>query len=358
MTDRELFQETFSCLHASGTICEEVMEMAENKGRKKKRYISKRLAVCAAAVLICSITALAAGHSGFFQSIFGSRGREDVPAHAVEDAEKGSSFTAPAMEWEDPDVDTAEALLGEHVIHSGESVTVYGVTLTVEEYVIDENGIGVLNYILSDPDGLELMVSSDSGAFSMAPESKVVDPGVNTIDGGMFCYNSFLTAEAARTENEIHAILYFAPMEGFEEGEGIRIMHRGYQWDEESGELLEKEEQAITLVPDSFVAARSMASSEGYTAEISPLGIQFDGPIFEMAKNSPDTGSWMPQRIYITYEDGTVYQVQDADVQNFVSGSYGAEGCLIYIFNRMVDVEQVASITVNGPDGADLVFQT
>lgn len=344
MIDKELFQETFSRLHASDSTCEEVIRMAEKRGKKRRRCMPKKAAVAIAfGMVVCGATVFAAGQSGFFGSIFGRKGQKDIEAHVVED--RGQSWTVPARDWVEVDEAAAEKSLGDHIGQLGDSVTVYGCTLTVEEYVIDESGIGAVTYTLSNPEGLEGMIyDAGYGECCMSPDTPLKDLQVWSTEGDMFDSRSILN-KTESTDTELHAVLYFAPLAKLEAGEGIVLKHWGYEMDE-NGEILSEEEQSITFTPDSFAAAVEFESEEGYTAHISSLGILIDGPVFEYEK--PE---WIAEKMLITYEDGSVYQVEDTDVNNEVLGCYTQAGDLMVVFNRMADVDKVVSITVNGLEG-------
>lgn len=152
------------------------------------------------------------------------------------------------------------------------------------------------------------------------------------------------------TDTELHAVMYFAPFERLKDGEKIQIEHSGYEWDE-NDEVLTHEVQKIELVPDRLIVSDTYISDLGYTAHISPLGIRLDGLICE------GTGqSWVVEKLIITDTDGSVYQVQDTDIYNQIFSCGSVSGDLWTVFNRLVDTEKVASITVNGPDGEDMVF--
>lgn len=349
MTDRELFRETFSQLHASGNICEEVLEMAKNRGRKKRRYVSKRLAAaCVLAAALCGTSVFAAVQGGFLQSVFGTKGQENVGVHEL--GEGGQSWKVPAREWETVDEDAAERLVGEQVARIGESVTVYGYTLTLDEYMIDENGIGAITYTLSNPDGLAGVCEAGYGEYYMSPDVPMKEIHMQSTEGRSIDHRSIVD-RTQTTDTELHAVMYFTAMEKLQEGEGIQIIHSGYELNEK-GEAVSEEEEKITFLPEDFIHSVTCTSEAGYTAHISPVGVRFDGPVFEKG-----VSGWILEKVLVTCADGSVYQAEDQDVNNIIVGCYSNDdGGLCLVFNRLVDTEQVASVTVNGPDGTDLVF--
>lgn len=349
MTEKELFRETFSQLHAPDNVYEEVLKMAEKRERRRRRCTPGRIAAaCVFAAALAGTTVFASVRGEFLREIFGIKGRENVGVHTVEAG--GQSWTAPAMEWETADEAAAERLVGEHVAQIGESVTVYGYTLTLDEYVIDENGIGAVTYTLSNPDGLAGVCSTEYGEYFMDPGVPMKEIDIRSTGGSSMDKKSIVD-QTLTTDTELHAVMYFTAMEQLEEGEGIRIIHSGYERDEK-GEVVSEESEEITFMPDSFVRSVPFTGGTGYTAHVSPVGVRFDGPIFEKA-----VSGWIMNKLLVTYTDGSVYQAKDADVSNIIVGCYSHDGGLGLVFNRMVDTEGIASVTVNGPDGTDMVFE-
>lgn len=348
MTDRELFHETFSCLHASDTIYEEVLEMAENSQKKRRRYMTKKMAaVCAIAVVFSGITVLAAVKGSFFQSVWGPKGQTDVDMHTV--TEGSQSWTAPSREWENADEGKAEKLLGGHLRPLGDSVTVYGYTLTADEYIIDENGIGAVTYTLSNPDGLTGININEYGESYVSPECPMKEIYMVSTGEKGICCNSIVDLTQT-TDTELHAVMYFAPFEKLDKNEGIIIRHSGYE-SNANGEILSEETQDITFLPDSFVASDTYTSEAGYTAHISPIGVLIDGPVFETKASG-----WSTKKLTITYTDGSIYQAEDQNVANQILSCRNDSGGHLAVFNQLIDTGRIASITINGPDGEDMVF--
>lgn len=344
MTKKELFQETFSCLHASDTIYEEVLEMTEN--RQKRYHLRKAVVACTLAVLASGITVLAVARSGFFQSVFGTKGQPNTSAHV---SEINNGNIVPAREWVEVDENTAKELLGEKVTSIRDSVTLYGYTLTVHDYTIDENGIGAATYTLVNPDGLDEVIFGEYGDYSLSPDSPLVPVSAESSSGKIIDTASIVD-QTRTTDTELYAVLYFAPLEALEENEEILICLSGYEWDE-NGELLKHEVETIPLSQASSAPSITYTSEAGYTAHLSPLGIFFDGPIFEAVDRS-----WWTKKLLITYTDDSVYQVRDTDIFNQILSCLGSSGSVCTVFNRLVDTDTVKSITINGPDGTDMVF--
>lgn len=359
MTDRQLIDETFSRLHASEDTVTEVLKMAREQDTKKiRRHPARTGALIALAAVLLMGSALAAVTGGFFDTVFGSKGQEDVAAHEVVEESKGSTYEVPAMEWGEVDEALAEQLVGEHVATVGTSVSVGNWTLTVDDYTIDDHGIGAIVYTLSNPNGLGDTIK-DAGYGEYYVDGNNPD-GLREIglfgDGEMHMFDTRnIVDKNLTTDTELHAVMYFAAMYRFEAGENIRMtLSRAVTIpDPDSGEDAEWEEQTITFTPESFIPSVELVSAEGYTAHISPIGVFFD-TFFEGA----DSHAYL-RELSVQFADGTEYVLKSDDpyVDNQVA-SCGSETDDVEasVFNRLVDAGSVVSVTRNGAGDTPIVF--
>ena len=83
-------------------------------------------------------------HTDFFRSAFGT-GIESYPAEVITE-ENGNQWISPANERVEVDANAAEEIVGDHVISAEQTLEVCGYTITVDSYLVDDNGIGVLTY--------------------------------------------------------------------------------------------------------------------------------------------------------------------------------------------------------------------
>ena len=232
--DRQLFKETFSCLHASEDTVTEVLKMAkQQETRKKERHpVRMGILIGLAAVLLVGAAYAAAG-TGFIQSVFGAKGQENTAPQEVLEAGKDTTWTMPGREWVEVDEAQAERLIGEHVAAVGESVSLGNWTLTVDAYAIDDHGIGAVTYTLANPTGLgDTIRDAGNGAYYVNGDN--VDDLLGEIglegtlgDPERNIYHGFDTRnivdKTLTTDTELHAVMYFTPTYGFEAGESIRI---------------------------------------------------------------------------------------------------------------------------------------
>lgn len=359
MTDRQLFKETFSQLHASEDTLTEVMKMANTQNtRKTMRRPARTGALIALAAVLLMGTAFAAVTNGFFGTVFGSKGQENVEAHEVTEPATGSTYEVPAMEWVDVDETLAEELVGDHVATVGTSVSVGNWTLIVDDYTIDDHGIGAIVYTLANPNGLGDAIR-DAGYGEYYVDGNNPD-GLREIglDGDsemhMFVTRNIVD-KTLTTDTELHAVMYFAPFFDYQPGECIHMsLHRVLgEPNYDTGEDAEWEEQVITFTPESFIPSVELMSEEGYTAHISPMGIFFD-TYFE----GVDPDAYL-RELSVQFGDGIEYVLKSDDpyVDNqIVSCGSDRDDVEASVFNRLVDADSVVSVTRNGPDDTPIVF--
>ena len=71
-----------------------------------------------------------------------------------------------------------------------------------------------------------------------------------------------------------------------------------------------------------------------------------------------DAGSagWVPSNTAIQLGGQDAHVVVGPDVLNSYCSYYTTNGAMTLVFNRLLDPELVASVTVDGPDGTTLTF--
>ncbi len=175
--------------------------------------------------------------------------------------------------------------------------------------------------------------------------------------GGISFDQRSVKDEALSTDAELHAVQYFCPLFGEHD-------ENGYMWqlsvlDEESGLPAGP---TITYTSETAIPATAFVAETGETVSMSPLGMVASESI-----ETTDPGSY--RRCVVTFSDGTEYVVKDDryyefdDKENapelvdntiFALGS-GSVGTF-FVFNRLMDVEAVASVTFETTAGEQLVL--
>lgn len=310
---------------------------ADNRPKTVRRKRPGVIILAAALALALSITALAAYHNGFFKNVFGT-GIKGQEAHDVVLPGKGEGLDKiehfPAIERVDVDAEKAEALVGAYVTEIGQSVQLGNYTFTLENMVLDANGIGALTVHVENPDGHGIRndgeVKGDHPLFSMDVER---GSGENR-----FLDSREYLVEKSFTDTQADYVLYVTPLETLTAGENLSLKLQ----------LLQPEQDAsawptasIPLPTDQKAGVRSF-SAEGVKAEVSPVGmtLRYDmGPGAEKTENA----------ITLRYADGSEYVVLGEDLHNISvhAGSDDYENHWI-AFNRLADMDNIAEIAVSG----------
>ena len=378
---RALFHEAFSDIDAPDDLAERVMEMARTTGPKTRESLGRRVplraAVACAALGVAVVGTVAyavVSNEGFLQSAFGDKGQQDVAAHEVVEDGGDKSYRLPAKTWENVDFDEAQRLVGDYVEEAGESAELLGYKLTLDQVVVDENGLGVATYTVSNPDGV-MFDEVGYGEFQLNSDAAVGDVYVAGADGSLptddgrwvgspysgapYCSHAVIDADLT-VGTELHAVVYFGPFDGDTPDEGVALL----MTEKDSGGLVGV---SVSHDPLSTVPATEFVSDEGdFVVSVSPIGavVRIPGTrVEDPALPSSDGGGtvipWNVSRFVIHYEDGGEYVVVDGDdVMNTNAGFFYNDGNgSAYLFNRLVDPGAIVSIEVENSAGERLIFK-
>lgn len=351
---RDAVRRAFQGMDASDDVTSRVMASTfgrrEAKGARVGRRVARRVAVACAALTLVSTGAYAAVLSDFFRTAFGPKGQEDVAAHEVTsvyvDPETGesssTSWMAPARDWEAVDEDAADRILGAYVQDVGQSVTFGGYILTVGQYVMDANGNGVAAVSIENPDGLDIM-DAGYGEVWLSNDTPVY-MAMMSAGGGLGSWSWRTVGDKdASTATRLEGAVYFGPFSGnAEEGAAFVLRARG-------GET--QESDAVELVPASTLPVSTLASEDGGTVELSPVAITVPAVSTDVTINYKDGGEYVVAR-------GGDDPVSNA-VESYIPGDGSApeeESEAVMLFNRLVDVEQVKSVSVVARDGSETTY--
>ena len=358
-------------------------EMHEfSEGYKKTREYNKQkylynkqqgrrpvsIAVVAAALLVAVPFIVNAATNGeFFERIWGTLGRKDVEAHQelVYEAEKDSWYYVgfPARDYADINPEAAEALIGDCIQDLSVSQEVDGTTITLLSAVRDnhsavvgltlekEGGVDVLNYSQLDNESKGAWFSPESTfRFSIGHGGNLYVDLDKSTDDKLYCYyyatlNTFGTGNLRMEINRYPCTL----------GEREALSSS----DERTGTA----ESGMSTVYCSIPCEKRLGSAEftntgGGVIEISPISMNID---MNTGLGLTASEAYDPYSIYkicINYSDGSSYIVTEHDCRDVytcdeyidnTSYSYGnLDNEYLLIFNRLVNTDDIVSITVNG----------
>lgn len=338
MFDREQFKSTFDQVRASDDLLTEVLNMTTQE--KHTPHTPKRLTrtLIIAAVLICTLTLTVAAADmmtrkltgdtvSVLDSFFGSGGDYAEGGGIVAYDDYGKlEINMPAWSREPLDMEAAERLVAPYLYTLEENtVTVDGFTYTVHAVLYDSStATAMIRWSVENPDGLGKYGIGANGEFSIQEGSDMcaVVGGRDYID----------TVHSTDTK------LYISSYAVDWQDELTCTFGRWYDWDK-GKEKAWSDTVELTIPRDD---RGGMPTVTGGSVTISPVAVRFDKiHVDDLAE------------CVIVFADGSEYVVfsDDRFVRNTTYGLGDAKGKYsTYTFNRIVDVERVTAIIVNGEE--------
>ena len=369
MSEKTSIRRALTPLHASEDTLEEVLDMIERENVKRTTYKTRRrhtvrtALIAAALALVLTVTAYAVGeYTGFFRTVFGNEsiGSRDPENKTVtdEDGNVVKEYVVPGQERAPVDPDQAQELVGDATANVGTSVTVEGVTFTVEDFVMDCNGMGVLTYTMEDPEGFP-GVEFDASSMLSDPLAggTLMAPVLTVHDGSgkkLAWLDSTQYVAAGGTDTKKTVVLYFAAFDSLEGAEQLKLTFTvvaGY--DAEKSEL-DTKEGSVLFPMAGAVDAETLTGPDGWSASVSPVGLKIASP--EGMRSGYD---YYFNDVALHMADGTEYVLEQEEpyMYNITVGAICQDGGTAMVFDRLVDPAQVQSVTAVARDtGTDTDF--
>ena len=371
MTQHELFEKTFSALHASPDTILEVKRTMQNE--KKTRRILGRGAVIAIAAALTLSVAVAAGVVLIRADVSPAEKVDDTTHHAFTDdinsptpvviGNSGEVITVADMERIPGDPATTERLVGQYLSKLDAEMTVEGNTYKMGTFLVDDTGTGILTFSVENPNGFEYGDMGYGETFIENVRANVYygrsEPTRGDRDGAMSADTKLYVDESASTDTCLQVIAYFISGKGFSYAKDstfyFSVSDGAYQY------------HSIAIQTQTRVPVKTFTADNGEIVLLSPLGMTAIDTIGHEVE-------WLIRENIIQFKDGSTFVVKsrEQNLRNWVvsygtgnpeSGynmameielgatDIGAEEYNSYQFNRLVDVDEVTSITLDGPDG-------
>lgn len=371
MTERELFEKTFSALHASPDTLSEVKRTMQNE--KKTRRILGRGAVIAIAAALTLTVAVAAGVVLIRADVSPAEKVDDTTHHAFTDdinsptpvviGNSGEVITVADMERIPGDPATTERLVGQYLSKLDAEMTVEGNTYKMGTFLVDDTGTGILTFSVENPNGFEYGDMGYGETWIESVRANVYygrsEPTRGDRDGAMSADTKLYVDESASTDTCLQVIAYFISGKGFSYAKDstfyFSVSDGAYQY------------HSIAIQTKTRVPVKTFTADNGEIVLLSPLGMTAVDTIGHEVE-------WLIRENIIQFKDGSTFVVKsrEQNLRNWVvsygtgnpeSGynmameielgatDIGAEEYNSYQFNRLVDVDEVSSITLDGPDG-------
>lgn len=371
MTERELFEKTFSALHASPDTLSEVKRTMQNE--KKTRRILGRGAVIAIAAALTLTVAVGAGVVLIRADVSPAEKVDDTTHHAFTDdinsptpvviGNSGEVITVADMERIPGDPATTERLVGQYLSKLDAEMTVEGNTYKMGTFLVDDTGTGILTFSVENPNGFEYGDMGYGETWIESVRANVYygrsEPTRGDRDGAMSADTKLYVDESASTDTCLQVIAYFISGKGFSYAKDstfyFSVSDGAYQY------------HSIAIQTQTRVPVKTFTADNGEIVLLSPLGMTAVDSIGHEIE-------WLIWENILQFKDGSEFAAEsrERNLRNWVvsygtgnpeSGynmameielgatDIGAEEYYSYQFNRLVDVDEVSSITLDGPDG-------
>lgn len=304
-----------------------------------------RIGIAAAlGIALVSSGAYAAVRSGLLASAFGTKGQADVAATQVTGTftggpQEGETFAEwrPGVTWQNTSEADIQRLVGDYAVEFGSSTSAANVTLTVEGFVTDENGLSVATYSLaSDRDMTTWILDAGRGGFSFSEDSPVSAVQVWGPGAESYGYPAKEILDRTSTDNHtLHAVMYYGTW-------SRDTTRQGTVWALSTTDEGSKDSRLLVDAPSRLVPATSFTSDDGTGTgvSISPLGA---------VVSLPETGTSSELNVdglSVTYSDGSQEILLSEAEDNIPESFVRDDGSLGMLFNRLVDTEMVATVEV------------
>lgn len=238
------------------------------------------------------------------------------------------------------DRDTVQRLVGDYLSKLDAELTVGSTTITLETFLVDESGCGILTYTVDDPEGVSYEDAGYGEVYSLPLNPSMYLHSPDFQQGGMVNVK-FHVDKTTSTATHLDVVAYFAAGETYQKGDNFYFTV--YDGGNEG-----REPHAVAIQPCTYAPVRTLTAADGEVARISAVGIT-------MGNASPDR-ELNAQELTLHYADGTSYAVtsESQNLMNWVLGYIYGDGetapfaHTVFIFNRLVDVDTVTSVTLEG----------
>ena len=350
----------------------------KTRERNKQKYLYSRpqwqriasIAAAAALFIATPFVVNAATDGELFERIWGILGKKDVEAHQelVYEAEKDSSYyiAYPARDYAELDPETAKALIGDCVQELSLSQEVDGTTITLLSAVRDNNsavvaltlekegGVDILDYSQLDNEAKGAWFSEKSTfLFNIGYGGNLYVDLDKSTDDKLYCYdyvplNTFGTGSLRMKIEQYPCTL----------GERDALLAEEYGSEQAQAVENGKKTTELRIPCEKRLGSTAFTNAGGGQIEMSPISMNIDMNTGLGLTPGQAYDPYSAYKIVITYRDGSTYTVLEheypdvyacdeyIDNTSYSCGSLDNE--FLLIFNRLVDPEDVVSVTVNG----------
>ncbi len=340
------------------------------KEYRKKAYAPSKnkykKAAVAAALLIVSAPVITNAATGgeFFNRIWGSAGKENIAQHTevLYDEEKGTSckVTYPKQEFEDTSPTKAEKLIGSSISYNPVVKKLGDTKLSVLSFVHDGNA-AVAEFTLEKKGGVDALVYNKD--YNETKGASFSDESTFYFNFGN--YDGKIYTDLEKSSKDLLYCYYYMTNSDISSDVSLNIeeypctrKELAEASDAQLKKYTDKIKNSTITFPSGTQADKSVFTSKSNgTIEISPLSMKIDMKKVPGLSKEEAYDPYNAYYVSINYKDGTKYIVHEHEMEGIHScqeetdnASYTCgteEGGLIFVFNRLVDTDNIQSVTIN-----------
>ena len=359
--DKELFEIS---IEEFDSIVEEHEFSKNYKNRKKhllkeaRKHKYKKLGKLsfqgiAAAIAICVILPVGAyaafSHKDFIEETFGNKVRDSVEKEKeyVIEEEKDYWVDLPQKEYVPVDVDKAEELIGDCIMDTPIVKEIKDYKFTILSAVRDEDFM-VMKFTLEQKGGVDVLKYDEKTNRSYGAEFSDNTKLIFSIEGG---YEYIYVDTSKSTSDKLYCYDYIILDQSLPEGRDL-LFEIEYSDEPIFTDLNSSMQSEVLAIPvNKTVKSIKYTSSENGELDITPIGMILSTTNGLGFDKITDHDPYYIREITVNYKDGNKYVVidRDNDIDNMGNSVGDMRANKFYIlFNRIVYVDEIDNITING----------
>lgn len=343
-------------------IQETYKQLEKRNVRRRKAGSARRIAAAVATVcLFVPGVVYASSKTEFFQAMFGNETRESngVLKREVDTGKEGKdakvTVTLPSREYVPVDEEMAEETIGAYVSEEPVVKKIGSHTLTVNSFVYDRNG--AMMYFTLEREGGVTALAGDAET-NLTKGANFTDDSdfyfnCETKNGAFAGENTYIDMKKS-TDDKLYCYSYMLWSEPLKDGDVPELLLETYPCTrKELTEETKTKTERIRLTSKKPVPVRKIDMGDKGYLEYSPIALSVDMSKGMGLSKEEAQDPYYLESIAVEYKNQESYVVCDKE-KNVENSSYqlGAGTYYKTVFNRLVDVDDIAKITVNGVEFA------
>lgn len=342
-------------------IQETYKQLEKKNSRRRGRSVQRIAAAIAVTCLFVPGVVYASSKTEFFQAMFGNETRESngVLKREVDTGKEGKdakvTVTLPSREYVPVDEEQAQKAVGDYVSEEPIVKKIGSHTLTINSFVYDRNG-AMMYFTLEGEGGVTALAGDkETNLTKGAYFTDDADFFFNceTKNGAFAGENTYIDMKKS-TDDKLYCYSYILWSEPLKDGDVPELMIETYPCTRK--ELTEKtktETERIRLTDKDPVPVKKIDMGEKGYAEYSPIALSVDMAKGMGLSEEEAADPYYLESIEVVYKDKESYVVSDKK-NNVENSSYQLGTGTYYktVFNRLVDVDEIEKIIVNGVEFA------